>query len=1229
MRWLYLLTALLSRLTAVQCKAVFAHFMVASQVGNTPSYSTSDWSDDITQAQNAHIDAFALNIAYGDPTNNAQLPVAFSEAASKGFKLFFSFDYAGNGSWPQGDVSALINEYKTSSAYYLYNGQPFVSTFEGVNNTADWNTIIADTSCFFIPSWSSLGAKVAMETGIPNGLFSWGAWPEGPHDMFTTTDASYFDFLGGKPYMMPASPWFVTNLPGYHKNWLWRGDDTWYDRWTHIWYLAPAFVEIITWNDYGESHYIGPNRANAWNAFDTGKAPYNYASGMPHDGWRLFLPYVIDIYKNNGVATISQEGLVAWFRPQPASACATGGTTGNTASQLQITYSPAEIVQDKIFFTALLGSAADVTVTVGGVDQGATWTRVPDGNVGLWHGNVTYHGTGDVVVTVTRSGAQVAQVSGGTISTGCTDSIENWNAWVGSSTGPSVSVSAPSYLQDMNCTAGSGPGNYAELCAFACHYNYCPTVCTCTQVGITRTDYPTALGVNGCPAAGYDITFQGLCSFGCNYGVCPDVCTTVASPSDCQPPAASAAPIPSCTAGTGIDTEWNTICAFACGYGFCPNSRCICTAASYTANAAPAVQSTIDYPSDSDGSDAGLCYYACNRGFCPSPPCSGTNALTSVGDDVTVNPSWSSAKLVAITSQNYVDLLAYWTSCDEIPSCGAGFDAWAFGHGKVYDADMNTYTAGTCTGGPFGYNRAFCVETGVDLGSCHWRGTATSCSQTCLPGEFLVTQNTWIGYTKSGCKAGSFASLCCTQITIPNNELTTCAAANLDNILTGGFANVIRNVGVSRQYSDTYAISNAECGWNLGDGTAQRTYDKAVANGAVANYMAGVWEVSDNGRATFSLQSTLSPSATATAQLSCTSTSYVHETVTRVVSTRTTACPATAANACANYYSVARMQASSVITCPYSKQPGERRPVVSLYNKEHKTKWFSYVPDYKRSACQRDEFPPRAFMPTGRLSDWPQWVRLLPGKDNNRGGKLWTSLCNTKYENVATQGGLIQGSVCYSTVSTVRYVNALSLSFDTARLTSSDYLLSYNPCSITITNDVGFPLITEDPWYEIFHTTHTPGDYAYNLIPNSLLPRRGIGQDEVDALAMHGYHVSASLSAGSGGGPALDADFITVDDGNSTRRADAEDLPEILRILGWSPDEYDYYDLVFEGEWDSDGATIMPFEGSESETMSWESPITPVPAATPSPPGHAAGVLAARAIRTATAGVPTATAIAP
>lgn len=48
--------------------------------------------------------------------------------------------------------------------------------------------------------------------------------------MTTYVDASYNLTLtqaGGKPYMMPVSPWFYTNLPGYDKNWAWGGGSLW------------------------------------------------------------------------------------------------------------------------------------------------------------------------------------------------------------------------------------------------------------------------------------------------------------------------------------------------------------------------------------------------------------------------------------------------------------------------------------------------------------------------------------------------------------------------------------------------------------------------------------------------------------------------------------------------------------------------------------------------------------------------------------------------------------------------------------------------------------------------------------------------------------------------------------------------------------------------------------------------------------------------------------------
>ncbi|OQE40991.1 hypothetical protein PENCOP_c005G00035 [Penicillium coprophilum] len=410
----------------------------ALQLYNSENFTVYDWEVNIAEAQKAHIDAFALNIAYNFPTNNLSLANAFTAANTLDFQLLFSFDYVGNGAWPEGEVIGLLRKYGRNRAYYQHKGKPFVSTFEGSSNATDWATIKKYTDCFLVPGWSALGAKeaLAVAPGVPDGLFSWAAWPEGPDSIVTYVDSTYMQWLkdaGDLPYMMPVSPWFYTNLPGYGKNWIWNGDNLWYDRWQQVISLKPEFVEIISWNDYGESHYIGPLHEGAYATFEIGNASYNYAAGHPHDGWRDFLPFIIDVYKG-ARANVTTEGVTAWFRQSPGKACTSGGTTGNTKTHGQKEFPPTDVLQDEVFYSALLRTAQDVEVTVdiGGVVQDGKWKNKPHGPVGLYHGSVPFDGnTGQVVVTVSRRGDTVAEMRGASISESCLDDIQNWNAWVG------------------------------------------------------------------------------------------------------------------------------------------------------------------------------------------------------------------------------------------------------------------------------------------------------------------------------------------------------------------------------------------------------------------------------------------------------------------------------------------------------------------------------------------------------------------------------------------------------------------------------------------------------------------------------------------------------------------------------------------------------------------------------------------------------------------------------
>jgi hypothetical protein len=193
--------------------------LLETQVGNAQNYTSDDWKHDIQLAQQAHIDAFAMNVAYKDDSIFKSLETAFNVADNLGFHLFFSFDYPGGPApWPSEDVYKLASTYTGRGSYYNYKGQPMISTFEGPENANDWKSLKIRLNCFFIPSWSSLGAQDAVKLGVADGLFSWAAWAYASKPVDTYVDASYKQFLGDKPYMMPASPWFYTNLPGYGKN---------------------------------------------------------------------------------------------------------------------------------------------------------------------------------------------------------------------------------------------------------------------------------------------------------------------------------------------------------------------------------------------------------------------------------------------------------------------------------------------------------------------------------------------------------------------------------------------------------------------------------------------------------------------------------------------------------------------------------------------------------------------------------------------------------------------------------------------------------------------------------------------------------------------------------------------------------------------------------------------------------------------------------------------------
>ncbi|OTA99377.1 glycoside hydrolase family 71 protein [Hypoxylon sp. CI-4A] len=340
-------------------RLVFAHYMV----GLTSGQSADQWQQDITDAKSAGIDGFALNVGSSDSWNDAQLQLAYQTAASNDFDLFLSFDMAAS-SWTVDQVVSYINQYKDSDSQLKVDGKPFVSTFEGPDWADNWATVRSSAGdIFLVPDWSSLGfSGVGGKLADIDGAFNWGAWPNANQDAITTdADTGYQSALQGKSYMMGVSPYFYTDLPQYSKNWYSSSDSLWYDRWSQVLEILPEYVELITWNDYGESSYLNnPVTAQIVSGAE------GYIDGFDHTAFRFVLPYFISAYKaGNADVALPSEGAVAWYRTTPAAVCGDGGTVwgqGGTASAAQGT-------KDVISIIALTESAGDITVAIGDSTQ--------------------------------------------------------------------------------------------------------------------------------------------------------------------------------------------------------------------------------------------------------------------------------------------------------------------------------------------------------------------------------------------------------------------------------------------------------------------------------------------------------------------------------------------------------------------------------------------------------------------------------------------------------------------------------------------------------------------------------------------------------------------------------------------------------------------------------------------------------------------------------------------
>ncbi|KAF7320663.1 hypothetical protein HMN09_00151200 [Mycena chlorophos] len=415
-------------------KAVFAHFIV----GIVQNFALDDWIAEMTTAKATGIDGFVLNCA--PPRVNSYTPTQMSlayQAAQQipgGFSVFPSFDFS---YWSNGDTSTivqLLQNYSGESSQALYDGRPIVSTFVG--ESFDWDNVrSAGIDVFAIPMLED--PNQLQDPNSFDGAFSWYAWPtNGSNSIIPGPITTYWDNLFetnlakadlDQIYMAR----FLGLLCGMSADALTRrclyrlgssrimilrtgcvfiAEQLITDRWPQVLVLQPQLVELVTWNDYGESHYIADFEPDHT---DDGSA--EWAAGYPHAGWRSITKAFIAAYKAGTTEpVVDQEEVVYWYRSFLKNTPCTGDTLGVPSG--------VSLLSDSVFVTTLLTSPAVLTVTSG--SQAPVSFNVP---AGVTSHNVSM-GIGAQTFSISRNGVEIASGTGGLqIADTCT--IFNYNAY--------------------------------------------------------------------------------------------------------------------------------------------------------------------------------------------------------------------------------------------------------------------------------------------------------------------------------------------------------------------------------------------------------------------------------------------------------------------------------------------------------------------------------------------------------------------------------------------------------------------------------------------------------------------------------------------------------------------------------------------------------------------------------------------------------------------------------
>lgn len=396
---------------AAKQRKMFSHYYL----GNTYAYATKwptaedgfEW--DIQKAITAKLDGFIVNLAHERWQLNRLHSMYNAAKKFKNFKIFINFDMTQEVNKNATRLLESVKKYYNEKAQFKIDKKPVFGTFLGTqvyfgeeNYRVGWQKHFFDPlkeeglEIFFMP-YLALPVGYVLDFEFLDGFQAWNAWPYNVNrpvsyaeDKILIEKAKYLN----KKIMSSVSPGYFVHLTR-EQNFIYRSEDNWHTRWNDLIENDCDFGQIISWNDFGASHAVGPiNKAVTFPKGNVGSD--EYYRGMSNEAFYQWLPYYVTWFKERQQPEIENNSIFFYHRTHSWKNTVPTDPIGPPTHR--------EFANDIFVVHSLLNREVELEILVGGESVGKF--TLPQG---IHHREVPFpkQTFGDVETRVTENGRDI------------------------------------------------------------------------------------------------------------------------------------------------------------------------------------------------------------------------------------------------------------------------------------------------------------------------------------------------------------------------------------------------------------------------------------------------------------------------------------------------------------------------------------------------------------------------------------------------------------------------------------------------------------------------------------------------------------------------------------------------------------------------------------------------------------------------------------------------------